>query len=166
MALAGCGDDDDSMSPTGSSAQFEPDTTCAIAIEVAGEFQARIGARDPVACLASHSVGDGIDVSLLRIDGPLERVELHIDEITRGETGPAFPATVELAHADGRDWIAEACTASIETHVDRGAAELGRAYEVRGTVDCAMPAIDDAGSELTVQPFAFIVTITWGGDSA
>lgn len=89
-------------------------------------------------------------------------VGLDIDAITIGMTGDAFPATVRVYSSDSTNWASSDCTVAVSEHSLREPVELGDAYLVRGTGQCAGPLMDEAGaSSVTLTPFEFVVVVTW-----
>lgn len=149
---AGCGE-----------ASFEAGATCGIAIEVSGALETSVGARHATACATTLSFDTDFTAIFIPIGHELESIDLRVDEVARGETGPSFPAVLSVTAADDRRWSASLCNAAIERHdYDEPAEFGGDHYRVRGSVACDAPAVaGDGAPPLTIDALEFIVTITW-----
>lgn len=146
----------------GACEEDEPgEVTCSLALSISGDASGALTSDSSLACAINHSGDAGIDVGYLQTSGAIESVDLSIGAITKGETGAAFPATLNIHHSDGRSWKAEGCTISVTEHEFRKAVELGEAYHVVGTGECASPAADGDSGSVTIAPFKFVVQAVW-----
>ena len=99
----------------------------------------------------------GFETDYIATEGELRRVDLAVDEVTRGETGNGFPATLTLTDAAQERWEA-GCMANVSTH------ELvsGNDYKIVGTGSCSAPATSQSSAtNVTVGDFAFVTVVNW-----
>jgi hypothetical protein len=138
------------------------ESTCTLALASSGDFSAELTKGSSVGCTTLQSSGAGIDVTYTPVDDPaIASVDLVIDEVTKGQTGADFPATVTVHHDDGRAYTASDCTVAIDGHESRGPAEFGETFAVHGTGTCASAATESGGGNLTLGSFEFDVQVTW-----
>lgn len=139
-----------------------PESTCSLAVALTGDVSATLTSGASVGCVIQHSLDAGIDVAYVPIDeGELKSVDLVIDEITKGQTGAGFPASVRVRREDGSVYATAACTVDVEEHESRGPVELGEAFRVAGKGSCAAPAMAEDSGTVSVAPFEFVVQVTW-----
>lgn len=149
LALVGAGCGEESSAPS----------TCAMSASFTGGLSGS-SSGDP-ACLTSFAGSSSIDGSFVFLSGPIDTVELEIDDVDMGETGSTFPAMVRVTARDGGRWTGT-CAAAVTGHVLYGPAELGDRYRAEGTVTCATPLVSDDGSPAaTVTHLDFVMTSTW-----
>ena len=150
------------VSPGGCEDDGGEESTCALTLSVSGDFTGSVTEDRGAGCLIQHSFGAGIDVTYLpRGSGEPGRVDLSIDDVTQGETGEGFPATIRVRHSDERVWQANGCVVTIDVHEAHGTSEDGEDYRVAGSGTCPSNATDGAEGSLTVAPFDFVVVVTW-----
>ena len=150
--IVGCEDEDDAES------------TCAIAVDLAGDITAKLTNDSSVACLTPFAFDEGFEVGYApTADGDLDSLELVVDTVTRGQTGAGFTATVRINHQDNSRYAAAGCTVEIETHESRGPVEFGESFRITGKGECPAPATrSDGPGEVTIAPFSFVAVVTWG----
>ena len=138
------------------------DSECELAISLTGALEWTSAAAP--ACLIPF--GGDVGISMLYglvDDGPVERVEIEVAEVTEGEVGE-FPAAVTVRAHDGRSWTSSSCVVVIDAHEYVGEDEFSRMYQVTGSGGCATPAAPsggDASGELEVADFQFRFPPSW-----
>lgn len=151
LLLAACGSDASGENAGGG---FPADTTCGLAIT---SDLGNITAQTSVACATLLAFDAGFETDYIATEGELRRVDLAVDEVTRGETGNGFPATLTLTDAAQERWEA-GCMANVSTH------ELvsGNDYKIAGTGSCSAPATSQSSAtNVTVGDFAFVTVVNW-----
>jgi hypothetical protein len=159
LLLVACGGDGD-----GGGDGSKP--ICSIGVTLSGDVDARFDVDDDMSCLISHSFDSGIELSYIPAQ-EVSNIELDIAEITEGETGANFPATV-VVHLDvGTRYSVGACTAEITEHRPDGTetTSIGelRNYVVVGTASCTEPALPPppATGTIEVGALSFRIPATW-----
>jgi ABC-type amino acid transport substrate-binding protein len=141
------------------------DTTCTISSTLAGDVTYSLPGPDDVACVTQFSSDSdeffyGFDVEYATFNERSLRVDLSVDDVTRGLTGDAFPTEVRVH--DGDIIVASIdCTVDISEHVLVGPVEFGESWQIRGSGRCNGPLTNEAGKSVTIAPFEFATQITW-----
>ena len=162
LLLVACGGDDDA----GGGSESKP--SCAFGATLSGDVLGTFDANKDLACLISHSFESGIDVVFITGEGA-STVELGIDDVTEGQTGTAFPATIRLSLEDGGDYATPTggCTATVTEHqlekTEMSAIGELRHYQVAGAAVCAEPAISSAPETgaITFDDVTFRIPAVW-----
>lgn len=152
--LIGCGGGDDGNDSDEAGCFVE------ISVEGAADFEQ---SREDLFCLYLTSFESGVTTVFLPYDGHFDGITLEIDEIQIDEVG-TFPARMTFSHEDGRNFRADDCEVSVETHEPDGQpVDLGVSYHMRGSGSCQGPALStaDPNETLTISPFEFATGVIW-----
>ncbi len=133
--------------------------TCAMDIEAHGATDIEASPSEDPACITSHSTSDRISFAMVLLDQSAI-FSLQIRDVMRGQVGTGFPAEATFAGADENEFESMECLVDLEEHELVGPTEGGQEYRVLGSGTCS-DAIDGDGQTIVVEPFAFVVAITW-----
>ena len=154
LALGACEDEGDAG-----------DATCTISTTLAGDVTYSLPGPDNVACVTQFSSDSdeffyGFDVEYATFNECSLRVDLGVEDVTRGLTGDAFPTQVRVH--DGDLIVASIdCSVDISEHVLVGPVEFGESWQIRGAGRCNGPLTNEGGKSVTIAPFEFATRITW-----
>ncbi len=136
---------------------------CSLAVEFTGGLTANVHhskADGVLSCAAGTAKVDTSTRTMLILGGNINlHLELELQEILPGQTGPAFPTTVRLdLFFEGRTWTGLDCATRIDRQVLDVTDEDSVSYWLSGSTTCLTPPAPDSGlpsDNLAMSPITF-----------
>jgi hypothetical protein len=161
FTLAGCSGDD--AASAGANGPFPAAQTCGLRVELGGTFTSSLtGSDEEVGCATLFS-STGFEAIFYPRARGLTAFTLFVEDVMKGATGTAFPATVIMQTLD--DIYETECTVDVVAQTFSSSDEFTDRYRVVGSGRCPAPAAGGTpNTSVSVGPFEFVAVVGWRKD--